>query len=184
MAQDPGNLLSAPELTPLQQEVLEEYERLAENMKKVQTFPSSHADTHIHRYTHTHTPLPEFPKPFSLIKSTLADLVLASNYASSPRHSTTSLRILVPRSSTGCATWNERQVWHSHCSRPACTASSCSRRLIGEAEAVEAETMAVTMTRAVTTNKNNWSEAEEGLSTCSLLWDARILASGEGGRLL
>merc|ERR1712000_689625 len=31
----PTNLLSQPELTPLQQEVLEEYERLAENMKKL-----------------------------------------------------------------------------------------------------------------------------------------------------
>ncbi|KFH46763.1 DASH complex subunit-like protein [Hapsidospora chrysogenum ATCC 11550] len=31
----PHNILSTPELTPLQQEVLEEYERLAENMKKL-----------------------------------------------------------------------------------------------------------------------------------------------------
>jgi hypothetical protein len=35
MDQGPPNLLSPPELTPLEQEVLEEYERLAENMKKV-----------------------------------------------------------------------------------------------------------------------------------------------------
>jgi DASH complex subunit Dad3 len=31
----PASLLSPPELTPLEQEVLSEYERLAENMKKV-----------------------------------------------------------------------------------------------------------------------------------------------------
>jgi DASH complex subunit DAD3 len=30
-----SNVLSPPELSPLEQEVLEEYERLAENMKKV-----------------------------------------------------------------------------------------------------------------------------------------------------
>ena len=30
-----SNLLSPPELTPLEQDVLDEYERLAENMKKV-----------------------------------------------------------------------------------------------------------------------------------------------------
>ena len=30
-----GGLASPPELTPLEQEVLDEYERLAENMKKV-----------------------------------------------------------------------------------------------------------------------------------------------------
>lgn len=30
-----SNLLSSPELSPLEQEVLDEYERLAENMKKV-----------------------------------------------------------------------------------------------------------------------------------------------------
>lgn len=30
-----SNLLSPPELTPLEQEVLEEYERLANNMKQV-----------------------------------------------------------------------------------------------------------------------------------------------------
>lgn len=30
-----GGLLSQPELTPLEQEVLDEYERLAENMNKV-----------------------------------------------------------------------------------------------------------------------------------------------------
>ncbi|CAH0001688.1 unnamed protein product [Clonostachys byssicola] len=35
MDQGPPNLLSPPELTPLEQEVLDEYERLAENMKKV-----------------------------------------------------------------------------------------------------------------------------------------------------
>jgi hypothetical protein len=35
MEQPGSNLLSLPELTPLEQEVLEEYERLAENMKKV-----------------------------------------------------------------------------------------------------------------------------------------------------
>ena len=32
---NPNLLASAPELTPLETEVLEEYERLAENMKKV-----------------------------------------------------------------------------------------------------------------------------------------------------
>lgn len=32
----PNPLLSPPELSPMEQEVLEEYERLAENMKKVQ----------------------------------------------------------------------------------------------------------------------------------------------------
>ncbi|KAI0418652.1 DASH complex subunit Dad3-domain-containing protein [Xylaria grammica] len=31
----PNPLLSPPELTPLEQEVLEEYERLAENMKRL-----------------------------------------------------------------------------------------------------------------------------------------------------
>ncbi|KAH6990619.1 DASH complex subunit Dad3-domain-containing protein [Ilyonectria sp. MPI-CAGE-AT-0026] len=32
-----GGLLSQPELTPLEQEVLDEYERLAENMNKLAT---------------------------------------------------------------------------------------------------------------------------------------------------
>ncbi|KAH8178164.1 DASH complex subunit dad3 domain-containing protein [Sarocladium implicatum] len=32
-----NNILSPPELTPLEQEVLEEYERLAENMHKLAT---------------------------------------------------------------------------------------------------------------------------------------------------
>lgn len=32
-------LLSPPELSPMEQEVLEEYERLAENMKKVSIWP-------------------------------------------------------------------------------------------------------------------------------------------------
>lgn len=31
----PSNLLSTPDLSPLEQDVLDEYERLAENMKKV-----------------------------------------------------------------------------------------------------------------------------------------------------
>jgi hypothetical protein len=35
-----GLLIPPPELSPLEQEVLEEYERLAENMKKVCDFPS------------------------------------------------------------------------------------------------------------------------------------------------
>jgi DASH complex subunit DAD3 len=33
-------LASPPELSPLEQEVLEEYERLAENMKKVRSCPT------------------------------------------------------------------------------------------------------------------------------------------------
>jgi hypothetical protein len=33
-------LLSPPELSPLEQDVLDEYERLAENMKKVCSFPT------------------------------------------------------------------------------------------------------------------------------------------------
>jgi hypothetical protein len=38
-----SNILSPPELTPLEQDVLDEYERLAENMKKVsRAFPSSY----------------------------------------------------------------------------------------------------------------------------------------------
>ncbi|XXG97196.1 hypothetical protein Hte_003491 [Hypoxylon texense] len=37
--QAPNPLLSPPELTPLEQEVLEEYERLAENMKKASSLP-------------------------------------------------------------------------------------------------------------------------------------------------
>ncbi|KAI1151137.1 DASH complex subunit Dad3-domain-containing protein [Nemania diffusa] len=36
----PNPLLSPPDLSPLEQEVLEEYERLAENMKKVRNRPS------------------------------------------------------------------------------------------------------------------------------------------------
>ena len=36
-----NNILSPPELSPLEQEVLEEYERLAENMKKVKHLPST-----------------------------------------------------------------------------------------------------------------------------------------------
>lgn len=36
-----SQFLTQPELTPLEQEVLEEYERLAENMKKVGSFPES-----------------------------------------------------------------------------------------------------------------------------------------------
>lgn len=40
--QAPNPLLLPPDLTPLEQEVLEEYERLAENMKKVS---SAHAFT-------------------------------------------------------------------------------------------------------------------------------------------
>ncbi|KAI1656568.1 DASH complex, subunit Dad3 [Daldinia decipiens] len=35
--QTPNPLLLPPDLTPLEQEVLEEYERLAENMKKLAT---------------------------------------------------------------------------------------------------------------------------------------------------
>ena len=34
-----ANLLSTPELSPLEQDVLDEYERLAENMKKVMQQP-------------------------------------------------------------------------------------------------------------------------------------------------
>ena len=37
---NPNLLASAPELTPLETEVLEEYERLAENMKKVRSIRS------------------------------------------------------------------------------------------------------------------------------------------------
>lgn len=40
--QAPNPLLSPPELSPLEQEVLEEYERLAENMKKVSLNHLSH----------------------------------------------------------------------------------------------------------------------------------------------
>jgi len=40
-APNPSLLASPPELSPLEQEVLEEYERLAENMKKVTTPPPS-----------------------------------------------------------------------------------------------------------------------------------------------
>lgn len=36
-----SNILSPPELTPLEQDVLDEYERLAENMKKVRGHSSS-----------------------------------------------------------------------------------------------------------------------------------------------
>lgn len=41
MEQGTGSLLSPPELTPLEQEVLDEYERLAENMNKVRVRNSS-----------------------------------------------------------------------------------------------------------------------------------------------
>lgn len=34
-----GGILSPPELTPLEQEVLDEYERLADNMNKVNIIP-------------------------------------------------------------------------------------------------------------------------------------------------
>lgn len=37
----PGSLLSPPELTPLEQDVLDEYEKLAENMKKVRLLHTS-----------------------------------------------------------------------------------------------------------------------------------------------
>ncbi|RFU75673.1 dash complex subunit dad3 [Trichoderma arundinaceum] len=37
MDQQPGGLLSPPELSPLEQEILEEYERLATNMKTLAT---------------------------------------------------------------------------------------------------------------------------------------------------
>ncbi|ORY56065.1 DASH complex subunit Dad3 [Pseudomassariella vexata] len=44
MAQPSANpLLSPPELTPLEQEVIDEYERLAENMKKLATVLDSMA---------------------------------------------------------------------------------------------------------------------------------------------
>ncbi|RYP11964.1 hypothetical protein DL767_011533 [Monosporascus sp. MG133] len=42
--QAPSSLLSPPELSPLEQEVLEEYERLAENMKKLATILDAMAD--------------------------------------------------------------------------------------------------------------------------------------------
>ncbi|RYP23258.1 hypothetical protein DL765_001167 [Monosporascus sp. GIB2] len=42
--QAPNSLLSPPELSPLEQEVLEEYERLAENMKKLATILDAMAD--------------------------------------------------------------------------------------------------------------------------------------------
>ncbi|RYP53037.1 hypothetical protein DL770_011006 [Monosporascus sp. CRB-9-2] len=42
--QAPSSLLSPPELSPLEQEVLEEYERLAENMKKLATILDTMAD--------------------------------------------------------------------------------------------------------------------------------------------
>ena len=37
-----SSLLSPPDLTPLEQEVLDEYERLAENMRKVSLTPPPH----------------------------------------------------------------------------------------------------------------------------------------------
>jgi hypothetical protein len=38
--------ITQPELSPLEQEVIEEYERLAENMKKVCQYPSFHVTSH------------------------------------------------------------------------------------------------------------------------------------------
>ncbi|RYO78562.1 hypothetical protein DL766_007495 [Monosporascus sp. MC13-8B] len=43
-SQAPNSLLSPPELSPLEQEVLEEYERLAENMKKLASILDAMAD--------------------------------------------------------------------------------------------------------------------------------------------
>lgn len=42
MEQGTSGLLSPPELTPLEQEVLDEYERLADNMNKVQPHDPTH----------------------------------------------------------------------------------------------------------------------------------------------
>ncbi|RYP60741.1 hypothetical protein DL771_010393 [Monosporascus sp. 5C6A] len=44
-SQAPSSLLSPPELSPLEQEVLEEYERLAENMKKLASLLDAMADS-------------------------------------------------------------------------------------------------------------------------------------------
>jgi hypothetical protein len=42
MDQQHGGLLSPPELSPLEQEILEEYERLATNMKTVRVKKPNH----------------------------------------------------------------------------------------------------------------------------------------------
>jgi hypothetical protein len=61
-------LTSPPELTPLEQEVLEEYERLAENMKKVRFTHSLIQPTiHSHILSPSHLPiLPPIPPSMSL----------------------------------------------------------------------------------------------------------------------
>lgn len=99
-------LLSPPELSPMEQEVLEEYERLAENMKKVR-----------------HLYLPESMKR--------GGGVLNMDDYSSHQYSIPWQTSLQPRFLMACASWNARRVWCSLCSRPVCTASCSSRRSTG-----------------------------------------------------
>lgn len=107
--------LSPPELSPLEQEVLDEYERLAENMKTVSKVPSR-------RRARTRTQREADPRRRSW-----------------PAPSTPWRRSRPPKSWTGCATSSARRAWSSPCSRRACTASCCSRRSVGTNKAANAE---------------------------------------------
>ncbi|RYP63573.1 hypothetical protein DL769_006928 [Monosporascus sp. CRB-8-3] len=75
--QAPGSLLSSPELSPLEQEVLEEYERLAENMKKLATILDAMAD---HPTTEILDGLRELERKtslvFTLLKASVYSIVL------------------------------------------------------------------------------------------------------------
>lgn len=60
-----SNLLSPPELTPLEQEVLDEYERLANNMKEVRCHTLA-SPRLTHRPTDLFSSAAPFPSPFPI----------------------------------------------------------------------------------------------------------------------
>jgi hypothetical protein len=88
-----GGLLDSPELTPLEQEVLDEYERLADNMNKV-------------RLPHC-----------AGIRKTQTDII-----PSSPVSSNILLRTLVQKFLTAFVSSSARRVWPLLFSKPVFTA--------------------------------------------------------------
>lgn len=102
---------SAEDLSPLEQDVLDEYERLAENMKKVG--------------------VPSLPPPLLNVRDRENVHVLTSfDYLSWRVFSTRWPANRRPRSWTGCDSWSARRVWCLRCSRRAFIALCCSRRSI------------------------------------------------------
>src|ERR1041384_3949739 len=99
------HMFDEPVLSPLEQEVLDEYERLAENMKKVSLcLPYS---------------LSLLRCLSLLVSSSVARACLSSRLTlltlpSSPRPSTPSAARLAPRFLTASGSWNARPAW---CSR-------------------------------------------------------------------